>query len=156
MNRPTSKAAYLEVKESGKEARQADKILAIITRLGSASLQEIMAEYRRDWGNIELSSVSARCNKLKEEQIIRESDVRKCSITNISVNVLSVWPECKHQHFNSDQFEWTTENNRKRIDATVWRGIKVIACPDCGRDVSKYNFVPVKTTQQYLRGLDDE
>ncbi len=89
MNRPTSKASYQETKESGQESTQVEKIYDIIALGLNISMQEIMKVYRGKWGNIELSSVSARCNKLKEDGLIFESSPRKCAITNKTINPLT-------------------------------------------------------------------
>jgi len=88
MNRPTSKSAYLDIKESGAEMSQESKILEIISIGGSWSLQEILAAYRAKYGKIELSSVSARCNKLKADGKIFEGSPRKCGITDKTINPL--------------------------------------------------------------------
>lgn len=87
-SRATSKAAFLEERETGRIATQEDKILDIISLGGSLSLQEIMQIYRGKHGNIELSSVSARCNKLKDSELIFEAHPRKCSISGKTINPL--------------------------------------------------------------------
>jgi len=90
MNRATSKAAYREEKENGHVSTQEEKILEIISLGGNLSLQEIMQIYRGKWSNIELSSVSARCNKLKADDRIFEGNPRKCSVTGKTINPLSI------------------------------------------------------------------
>ena len=81
MTRATSKASYLETKEKGQELTQAGKLLEMISLGGDWSMQELMEAYRAKWGNIELSSVSARCNKLKNDGEIIEGHPRKCAIS---------------------------------------------------------------------------
>jgi len=88
MTRPTSKASFLEEKEKGHVSTQEEKILEIISLGGNLSLQEIMQIYRGKWSNIELSSVSARCNKLKADDKIFEGNPRKCSVTGKTINPL--------------------------------------------------------------------
>lgn len=88
MTRATSKASFLEEKEKGNTLSQEDRILEIISLGGDISLQEIMAIYRGKHGNIELSSVSARCNKLKADDKVFEGSPRKCAISGKTINPL--------------------------------------------------------------------
>ena len=90
MSRATSKASLLEERERGNISTQEGKILEIISLGGSLSLQEIMQIYRGKHGNIELSSVSARCNKLKAGGLILEGNPRPCSITHKTINPLTI------------------------------------------------------------------
>jgi len=90
MTRATSKASLLSEKEKGNTTSQEGKILEIIALGGNLSLQEIMQIYRGKWKNIELSSVSARCNKLKADGKIFEGRPRKCSLTDKTINPLTI------------------------------------------------------------------
>lgn len=90
-SRATSKAAFREEKENGNIMSQEDKILDIISSTGGLwSMQEILAAYRVKWGKIELSSVSARINKLKTDLKVVEGPPRKCSITDKTINPLTI------------------------------------------------------------------
>ena len=93
MTRCTSISSHRETRESGQESTQAEKILEIISLGGNLSLQEIMGIYRYKWSNIELSSVSARVNKLKAEGLVFEAGTRKCSISDKIINSLSAAKE---------------------------------------------------------------
>lgn len=87
----TSIAAYRDLKDSGKEWTQAARIINIVAKRANMSLQEIMRQYRNRFGNIELSSVSARVNKLKYDEIlICELYPRKCSITGKTINPVRI------------------------------------------------------------------
>lgn len=148
----TSKASYLEVKESGAELSQSGKILAIIHDLKSSSLQEIMAEYRSRHGNIELSSVSARVNKLKDPDNpkVREGTPRKCTISAKTINPIEIIGQCRHLSLKTDSFEY---EGKRKLSSTVWRGKRIDACPECGKDISQWNVVPVRTMNEYMRKL---
>lgn len=150
MTRSTSQASYKEAKESGSEMSQADKILEIISIGGDWSLQEIMAAYRAKWGNIELSSVSARCNKLKEEGKIIEASPRKCAITDKTINPLTA-NLCTHDRYRSkDYMCWPTAIKDENI---AWVGTTVTHCKDCGSDISEFKRAPVLTAAEYIRKL---
>lgn len=92
----TSKASLREEKENGNVMSQEDKILGIISIGGDWSLKEIKAAYIAKWGDIETSSVSARCNTLKGDEYrnipakIFEVGTRKCSISGKVINCLAV------------------------------------------------------------------
>lgn len=95
MTRATSKASLLEERETGRVLSQEDKILEIISIGGDWSLKEIKAAYTAKWGDIETSSVSARCNSLKDPDNpkIFEVTTRKCSISGKVINALSATKE---------------------------------------------------------------
>ena len=152
MSRPTSKAAFLEIKESGAEVTQAGKILGIVQNGGSMSLREILAAYRENYGDIESSSVSARVNKLKEDSQLEEGQQRKCSITDKIINPVRIAGVCSHNHYRSDEFQ---QLNKVSKDI-VWTGRIVQECRDCKDDISKYKLVPVMTKNQYLRSALNE
>ncbi len=87
----TSIAAYRDLKDSGKEGTQVARIINIVAKRANMSLQEIMRQYRNRFENIELSSVSARVNKLKYDEIlICEVYPRKCTITGRTVNPIRI------------------------------------------------------------------
>lgn len=89
--RLTSIAAYRDLKESGKLDEQKCRIIKIVAKRANSSLQEIMKEYRKFFGNIELSSVSGRVNELKyDETLVCEVAPRKCTITGITVNPVRI------------------------------------------------------------------
>lgn len=147
----TSKASYREEKENGNVVRQADKIL-LLCREASLSLQEIMKLYRKLYGNIELSSVSARVNKLKEEGKLTEADPRKCTITNKIINPVTAI-KCKHERYKQGN-HLTYENALKAMRARdgkgiYWMGMIVKGCEDCGMDLSEHKVVPVKYIRDY-------
>jgi len=150
MNRCTSKASYIELKESGAELTQAAKILGIIRTGYSMSLQEIMQRYREIYGNIELSSVSARCKKLKDDKQVIEDSPRKCNITEKTVNPLKIPNTCNHDRYRNKHYQQKGSIHRD----IVWRGQIVDKCEDCGEDISKYRLMPVKTANEYIKGLD--
>ncbi len=58
--------------------------------------------------------------------------------------------QCTHEMYNNDNYEF----NGKRLKSTVWRGLRIEFCETCGKDVSNFNFVPVKTKNEYMRRLD--
>lgn len=150
MNRATSKASYRTTRESGQELSQSDKILGIIQLGGDLSLQEIMKIYRGNWGNIELSSVSARCNKLKEEEKIIEAAPRKCAITGKTVNPLTA-KKCTHDKYRSKDYMMYS-NAAKAHDRGEIKiiGTLVINCEDCGADISHAKRVKVKKIENKI------
>lgn len=87
----TSKASLLDEKAKGNVSTQEDKILDIISIGGDWSLKEIKAAYTAKWGDIETSSVSARCHSLKDpdDPKIFEVATRKCAISGKVINALS-------------------------------------------------------------------
>lgn len=150
MTRSTSKASYLETRESGQESTQSDKILEIISLGGNLSLQEIMQIYRGKHGNIELSSVSARCNKLKAGGKIIEAEPRKCSLTDKTVNPLTA-NKCTHEFYKTANF---MQLEKARKDPNIaWTGKIVQKCKDCDMDIAFARRVQVKTAEQYLRSM---
>ena len=153
MVKTTSKASYRETKESGQELSQSDKILGIIQLDGDLSLQEIMKIYRGNWGNIELSSVSARCNKLKEEGKIFEAPPRKCSITDKTVNPLTA-KKCTHEKYKTKDYMMYS-NAVKAFEAGDIKiiGTPVTSCEDCGADISHAKRVKVKSTKEEKRSV---
>ena len=147
MNRATSKASYRETKEDGSELNQSDKILEIISIGGDWSLQEIMEAYRAKWGNIELSSVSARVNKLKDPDnpLIIEMNPRKCAITKKTINPLAV-NICDHGRYKTKDYMMYS-NAVKAHDKGEIKivGTLVIKCEHCGADISHAKRVRIKS-----------
>ena len=146
MTRPTSQASYREEKENGNVVRQEDKILLLCNE-SALSLQEIMKLYRKLHGNIELSSVSARVNKLKADNKLIEVDPRKCTITNKTINPVTA-VKCKHERYKQGN-HLTYKNAMKAMrlrdgKAIYWMGMIVKNCEDCGLDLSEHKVVPVK------------
>lgn len=87
----TSKAAYLDHVQSGKASNQTTRIYRIVKRRANMSLQEIKREYLKQFGQIELSSVSARVNEMKHREILQEEiSPRKCTITKITINAVRI------------------------------------------------------------------
>jgi len=152
MNRATSKASFLSTKECGSEVNQSGRILAIIHDIHNASLQEIMREYRARHGNIELSSVSARVNKMKKSEEIVECAPRKCSISLRTINPLKIKGACNHNMYRNIHYSQLNSIPKK----AVWHGKIVQSCQECGRNISKYALVEIKTQSEYLQGLNDE
>ena len=148
MTKATSKASYREEKENGNVMSQENKILEIISIGGDWSLQEIMAAYRAKWGNIELSSVSARCNKLKEEEKIFEASPRKCSITDKTVNPLTA-KKCTHDRYKTKDYMMHS-NAVKAFEMGDIKiiGTPVINCEDCGADISHAKRVKIKSLKE--------
>jgi len=146
MTRATSKASLREEKENGHVMNQEDKILEIISIGGNWSLQEIMAAYRAKWGNIELSSVSARVNKLKdpENPLIVEMNPRKCAITDKTINPLAV-NVCNHGRYKTKDYMMYSNavkaHDRGEIKIV---GTLVTKCEDCGKDISHAKRIKVK------------
>ena len=94
----TSIAAYRELKDNGKEYTQAARIINIVAKRANMSLQEIMRQYRARFGNIELSSVSARVNKLKYDEIlICEMMPRKCVATGRFIHAVRINEAVKNE-----------------------------------------------------------
>jgi len=148
MNRSTSKASYREEKENCNVMKQEDIILEIISNGGDWSLQEIMEIYRSDWGKIELSSVSARCNKLKEQEKIIEASPRKCTITDKTINPL-IAKKCTHDKYRSNDYMMYS-NAVKAHDKGEIKiiGTLVINCEDCGADISHAKRVRIKNLEE--------
>ena len=150
MTRCTSKASLLDEKAKGNLETQESKIFDIINLGGNLSLQEIMQIYRGKHGNIELSSVSARCNKLKEEGKIKEDPPRACSITGKTINPLTA-NTCTHDRYRkSDYMCHPTALKNSNI---AWVGMIVQKCEECGADISHAKRAPVLTASEYLRRL---
>ena len=153
MNRATSKASYREIKESGEELTQLEKILGIIQLGGDLSLQEVMKIYRGNWGNIELSSVSARCNKLKEEGKIFEASPRKCAITDKTINPLTA-NKCTHERYKTENYMLASNALKAMSRGDIVRIGKVVqSCEDCGMDISHAKRVRVETFEEYQGSL---
>jgi len=91
----TSKTSYRKTKESGQESTQAEKIFNIIDLGGKLTMQQILSIYRGKWGDIEYTSISARCKYLKgDDELgiparIFEVGTGKCPISGKTVNLLS-------------------------------------------------------------------
>lgn len=89
----TSVAAYraLPVKTL---KTQSDRICEIVTSYlylwgGNLSLKEIQIVYRQNYGDIDLSTVSARVNGLvAAKRLERLESTRKCTISRISIHPL--------------------------------------------------------------------
>ncbi len=88
--RVTSIAAYRDLVDSGKADNQSARIIKLVANRKNRSMQEIMRDYRANYGNIELSTVSARVNELKKSGVFAEDNCRKCSITKITINPVMV------------------------------------------------------------------
>lgn len=149
MTRATSKESYKEIKASGAEARQEDKILAIISKYTGVSMQEIMRDYRASYGPIELSSVSARCNLLKENKLIEEIGKRPCTVSGKSVNILVKKAACQHDRYRTKEYQQVGKLTKN----VAWHSKAIQTCEDCGEDISKYSLVRVKTGAEYIGGL---
>jgi len=147
MNRSTSKASYREEKENGNVMSQEDKILSICKE-SKLSLQEIMKLYRQLYGSIELSSVSARVNKLKEDKKLTEVEPRKCTITKKTINPVTAL-KCTHNKYRSSDYMMYS-NAVKAFEKGEIKivGTPVIKCEDCGADISHAQRVKVKSTKQ--------
>ncbi len=90
MIRDTSLDAYFEHRNSGKMSTQCGRIYNAIKN-GSQkdySLQEIV----KLTGEM-ISSVSARCKKMKDDGVLEESESRKCSITGKTVHPVKIKPK---------------------------------------------------------------
>ena len=90
MARATSIAAYRDLVDCGKVNSQKARIIKLVANRKNRSMQEIMRDYRANYGNIELSTVSARVNELKKMGVLEEDACRKCSITKITINPVKV------------------------------------------------------------------
>ncbi len=88
--RVTSIAAYRDLVDSGKADSQKARIIKLVANRKNRSMQEIMRDYRANYGNIELSTVSARVNELKKSGVFAEDNCRKCSITRISIHAVRI------------------------------------------------------------------
>lgn len=150
MTRATSKASHLTLRENGTESTQAEKILAIIELGGTLSMQELMKIYRGKHGNIELSSISARCNKLKEEGKIIEAPPRKCAITEKTINPLTA-NTCKHDRYREK--DYMCHPVALKSDNIAWIGKVVEKCKECGADISHAKRAPVLTAAEYMERL---
>ncbi|SEN72000.1 hypothetical protein SAMN05216404_106183 [Nitrosospira multiformis] len=73
---------------------QSDRICEIVERYhgwlgGNISLKEIQSIHRRNYGDIELSTVSARVNGLvAAKRLERLEGTRKCSVTGVNIHPL--------------------------------------------------------------------
>lgn len=154
MTRATSKAAFLEERETGKVISQEQKILEIIAIGGDWSLKEIKAAYTAKWGEIETSSVAGRCNTLKgDERLgipakIFEVTTRKCSISGKVINALSA-NKCTHEKYKGEGYMMASNALKAMQTGQIaWRGMVVDKC-ECGADISQARRVPVMTFEQY-------
>jgi len=145
----TSKAAYLDLKDSGTEQTQADKILAIISSYEGISLSEILRAYRSQYGAIELSSVSGRCTLLKDNKLIEEKGTRPCTVTGKTINILWAKDRCTHEAYRNKHHIQLQNMDR----GTVWYSAVIQTCKDCGADISQYRLVEIKNHREYLKGL---
>ncbi len=148
MIRQTSVDSYSEVKQTC-ELSQSEKIKVIISEYEGISMSEILRAYRSRYGAIELSSVSARCNKLKKDGEIEERSTRPCTVSGKNVHILWIKGACTHDKFRAKNYV-QLQNMEK---GTVWHGKIIESCPDCGQDISKYRLVEIKNHQEYMRGL---
>ena len=95
----TSKASHLTIRENGTEDSQLERIYEIIALGGKITMKQILEIYIYKWGDIDYSSISARCNYLKgnEEkgipQRIFEVGTGKCPVSGRTVNLLSATKE---------------------------------------------------------------
>jgi len=150
MTRATSKASLLEERETGRVMSQEDKILEIISIGGDWSLKEIKAAFTAKWGDIETSSVSARCHSLKEGGKIFEQTPRKCAVSGKTINPLSA-NKCNHSHYKTKHF---MQFEKAQKDPNIcWTGMIEKTCKDCGMDIEFARRVEVKTVEQYKRSL---
>ena len=154
MGRATSKASYIEERETGRVMSQEDKILDIIAIGGDWSLKEIKAAYTAKWGEIETSSVSARCNSLKDPDNpkIFEVRTRKCSISDKVINALSAI-KCSHDKYRGAG--WMCHPKALKDTNIAWVGMIVEKCEDCGMDIEFARRAPVLTADEYLRSLNN-
>ena len=148
MNRATSKASYRETKETNEQS-QLEKIYDVcVLKDEGWSLQEIMTVYRTMNGNIELSSVSARVNKLKEEGRLIELKPRKCTITKKTINPVSP-KKCSHDRYRSKHYMMYSNAVKafEKGDIQII-GTPVINCEDCGEDISHANRVKIRNMRE--------
>ena len=88
MIRMTSKKAYDELKTTGKELTQKERILQLlIEQQRPLSLQEICA-----LTGIQINAVSGRVNTLKKERRVHESTKRPCGVTKKTITPIIVTP----------------------------------------------------------------
>ena len=63
--------------------------------------------------------------------------------------------ECNHSRYKQGGY-LTTDNALKAMRSSksdiCWMGRIITNCEDCGKDISMYHVVEVKTVQQYLGG----
>ena len=86
--RITSKKAYDELKTTGKELTQKERILQLlIEQQRPLSLQEICA-----LTGIQINAVSGRVHTLKHEGKIHESTKRPCGVTKKTITPVIVTP----------------------------------------------------------------
>ncbi len=90
MLRDTSLNAYFEHRNSGRMSNQCGRILNAIKNgtQRDYSLQEIV----KLTGEM-ISSVSARCKKMKDDGILEEAESRKCKITGKTVHPVRIKPK---------------------------------------------------------------
>lgn len=90
MTRCTSKASLLDEKAKGNLETQESNVLEIMSIGGTFSRQEILKIYRGKYGDIEYTSISRCCTNLKDSEQIFEVGTRKCSVTDKTINELSL------------------------------------------------------------------
>ena len=151
MTRCTSKASLLDEKAKGNVSTQEDKIFDIINLGGNLSLQEIMQIYRGKHGNIELSSVSARCNKLKADGKVFEDKPRKCAVTDKAINPLTA-NTCTHDRYRKP--DYMCAPTALKNSNIAWVGMIVQKCESCGADISHAKRAQVKTAEEYMREVN--
>lgn len=59
---------------------------------------------------------------------------------------------CKHERYKTGKF-CTLDNALRgmRQNKVCWIGVIVKECEDCGEDISKYEVVPYKSPEDYMR-----
>lgn len=151
MRRCTSKAAFIAETESGNIDSQANNIFELMSIGGTFSMREILAIYRGRYHDIEYTSISRACKNLKDQGRIFEVGTRKCSVTNVTINELSV-KNCLHNKYRGDN--WMSAPAALKNTNIAWMGMVVKTCEDCGMDISKFQRVQVKTAEQCLREMN--
>ena len=110
-NRPTSKASLLDEKEKGHLISQEERVLEIMSIGGTFSRQEILALYRGKHGEIEYTSISRCCTNLKDDGKIFEVGTRKCSVTDKTINELSL---VKNKYGYGEYQAWVEAGKTKK------------------------------------------
>ena len=83
--RDSSRAAYRDLKDSGKLGNQCQKILQSMKAGSDYSLQEIS----RITG-IAINAISGRCHSMKKLGVLIEAPTRRCSITGKTIHPVMI------------------------------------------------------------------
>ena len=87
----TSKLAYDDIKTSGKDISQKQKILGALEAVGEPlSGRELMK-----LTGLEINAVSGRLNSLKKANLVRACARRKCSITHTLITPVTINNDCE-------------------------------------------------------------